>query len=81
MSFDTTMGGARERFPQTRRSLVRDAGDSDPAVRRRALEALIASYWKPVYKCLRIQWRESNEDAKDLTQGFFTSLLESSTSR
>ena len=79
MNFDTTMGGSRERFPPTRHSLVRDAGDPDPEVRRRALEALIASYWKPVYKCLRIHWRASNEDAKDLTQGFFASLLESST--
>ena len=79
MNFDTTMGGSRRRFPETRHSLVRDAGDPDPAVRRRALEGLIASYWKPVYVCLRIHWGVSNEDAKDLTQGFFASLLESPT--
>ena len=79
MTFDTTMGGSGKRFPETRHSLVRDAGDPDPEVRRRALGVLIASYWKPVYKCLRIHWRVSNEDAKDLTQGFFASLLESPT--
>ena len=79
MAFDTTMGGSRKQFPETRHSMVRNAGDPDPTVRRRALESLIASYWKPVYKCLRIRWRASNEDAKDLTQGFFASLLESQT--
>ncbi len=79
MTFDTTMGGSGKRFPETRHSLVRDAGDADPEVRRRALGVLIASYWKPVYKCLRIHGRVSNEDAKDLTQGFFASLLESPT--
>jgi DNA-directed RNA polymerase specialized sigma24 family protein len=79
MTFDTSMGGARKRFPETRLSLVLGTGDPDPDVRQRALEILIASYWKPVYKCLRIQWRASNEDAKDLTQGFFASLLESQT--
>ena len=53
MNLDTTMGGSRDRFPPTRHSVVRDAGDPDPEVRRDALEALIASYWKPVYKLLR----------------------------
>jgi RNA polymerase sigma-70 factor (ECF subfamily) len=33
-------------------------------------------YWKPVYAYLRARWRKSVEDAKDLTQAFFTRLLE-----
>lgn len=79
MMLDTTMGGSGGQFPVTSHSLVRDAGAADPVVRERALEVLVASYWKPVYKCLRIHWRASNEDAKDLTQGFFAGLLESET--
>lgn len=80
MTIDTTMGGANRRFPLTRHSVIRDAGHHvDPAVRRQALEVLVASYWKPVYTLLRLHWRQTNEDAKDLTQGFFASLLESAT--
>ena len=63
------MGGSRKRFPETRHSLVRAAGDTDLDVRRPALEALIASYWKPAYGYVRIQRRASNEDAKDLPRG------------
>jgi RNA polymerase sigma factor (sigma-70 family) len=36
----------------------------------------MALYWKPVYRFIRIKFRKDNEDAKDLTQGFFTSALE-----
>jgi len=79
MIHDTDIGGSSKRFPETRHSLVEDAADPDPQVRQRAFETLIASYWKPVYKSLRIKWRLSNEDAKDLTQGFFAGLLESRT--
>jgi RNA polymerase sigma factor (sigma-70 family) len=70
------MGGARERFPETRLSVLLGAADADPQVREAALETLVAGYWKPVYKYLRLKWRASNEDAKDLTQGFFTHLME-----
>jgi RNA polymerase sigma factor (sigma-70 family) len=79
MTIDTTMGGSRKEFPKTHHSLVHEVGDSDPHVRRRAFERLVVAYWKPVYMCLRIHWRASNEDAKDLTQGFFASLLDSPT--
>ena len=63
-------------FPLTRRSVVVAAGSADPQTRRRAFEALVAAYWKPVYKYLRLQWRASGEDAEDLTQGFFARALE-----
>jgi len=36
----------------------------------------MALYWKPVYRFIRIKFRKDNEDAKDLTQGFFTTALE-----
>lgn len=41
-----------------------------------ALERVIALYWKPVYRFIRLKFRKDNEDAKDLTQSFFASALE-----
>ena len=41
-----------------------------------ALDRIAALYWKPVYKFVRIKFRKSNEDAKDLTQSFFASAIE-----
>jgi RNA polymerase sigma factor (sigma-70 family) len=63
-------------FPLTRRSVVVAAGSADPETRRRAFDALVAAYWKPVYKYLRLKWGASGEDAEDLTQGFFARALE-----
>ncbi len=72
---DTDIGGGRVRFPETRHSLVDAIRNEDPGVRRDAFEQLIASYWKPVYKYVRLKWSAGNEEAKDLTQGFFTDAL------
>lgn len=76
MDQDTKIGGAGGRFPQTQRSLVLAAASGEDEVRERAFEALVAAYWKPVYKYVRIKWRASNEEAKDHTQEFFTRALE-----
>lgn len=76
MEKDTAIGGPRRGFPPTKHSLIRAVGDSSPAVRRQAYGSLVQAYWKPVYKYIRIKWRENNEDAKDLTQGFFATALE-----
>jgi RNA polymerase sigma factor (sigma-70 family) len=73
---DTGLGGRRDRFPSTRQSVLAAASTGSAGLRREALETVIESYWKPVYKYVRIHWRKSNEEAKDLTQGFFASLLE-----
>jgi RNA polymerase sigma factor (sigma-70 family) len=37
---------------------------------------IAAVYWKPIYKYIRLKWNKSSEDAKDLTQGFFTRAIE-----
>ncbi len=76
MSEDTGIGGSRSRFPTTRHSAIVAARSDDAQERSRALEVIVGAYWKPVYKYIRIQWRKSNEDAKDLTQNFFTRILE-----
>lgn len=74
---DTSLGGACHRFPTTRHSLVADASGGAGPPSREALGLLIAIYWKPAYKHVRIRWKRSNEDAKDLVQAFFTQLIES----
>jgi RNA polymerase sigma factor (sigma-70 family) len=63
--------GARQRFPTTQRSVVEAAGSLDPEARRRAFDALIRVYWRPVYLHLRLRWHRTREDAEDLTQEFF----------
>jgi len=45
-------------------------------VRQRAFESILNGYWKPAYKYVRIKWNMGNEDAKDLTQGFFADAFE-----
>jgi RNA polymerase sigma factor (sigma-70 family) len=76
MDRDTDMGGRASGFPTTRHSVVAATRSPDPEERSRALEALAQAYWKPVYKYLRWRWNESNEDAKDSTQAFFTRAIE-----
>jgi RNA polymerase sigma factor (sigma-70 family) len=73
---DTDIGGPFRVFPATECSIVRAAASPDPQVRKQAFDALIAAYWKPVYKYIRLKTPASNEDAKDLTQAFFARALE-----
>jgi RNA polymerase sigma factor (sigma-70 family) len=75
MDRDTDIGGPGARFPGTQCSLLEASKSADPGVRERAFETLATAYWKPVYKYLRLRWRLSNEDAKDVTQEFFTRAL------
>jgi RNA polymerase sigma factor (sigma-70 family) len=67
---------AGDKFPPTRWSVIDAARSTDAAARERALAALFAAYWRPVYKYIRIRWNRPAEDAQDLTQGFFAELLE-----
>jgi len=65
-----------DRFPPTRRSVIEAVRSIDAEERERALEALCAAYWKPIYKYVRWRWNRPANDAQDLTQGFFAELLE-----
>jgi RNA polymerase sigma factor (sigma-70 family) len=76
MPDDTQIGGPSARFPSTRWSVIVAARSAQPEERQRALDVLIAAYWKPVYKYIRLRWDKDNEQAKDLTQDFFARLLE-----
>jgi RNA polymerase sigma factor (sigma-70 family) len=73
---DTSLGGSLRGFETTQWSQVVLARDGEAAERRRAFERLLERYWKPVYAYVRLQWGYGNEDSKDLTQQFFTWLLE-----
>jgi RNA polymerase sigma factor (sigma-70 family) len=73
---DTDIGGPAHRFPLTNHSAIINARSDDQLVRRRAFDTIIASYWKPAYKYVRLKWHADNEDAKDLTQGFFAHAFE-----
>lgn len=37
---------------------------------------MVAVYWKPVYKYLRLKWHVSEDEAKDVTQDFFARAIE-----
>jgi RNA polymerase sigma factor (sigma-70 family) len=76
MPDDTAIGGVADRFPTTRVSAISGSSSEDPSERARSFEVLVAAYWKPVYKYIRLRWGKSSEDAKDLTQGFFLRAME-----
>jgi len=63
-------------FPLTRHSVVAAAQGHDAEERVRAMDAITSSYWRPVYKYVRLRWRVEREDAEDFTQDFFSRLLE-----
>jgi RNA polymerase sigma factor (sigma-70 family) len=63
-------------FPATRHSVIERIRDVNPEARRDAFGDLIAGYWKPVYKHLRITWHVEADAASDLTQAFFAEAIE-----
>ncbi len=63
-------------FPPTRASVVSAARSGDAGKRLRALETLVAAYWRPVYRHVRRKRGKVHEEAADLTQEFFAALLE-----
>src|SRR4026207_1823073 len=61
-------------FTTTHWSVVLTAQDESPEAQE-ALEKLCRVYWRPIYSFVRRQGARP-EEAEDLTQGFFASLLE-----
>ncbi|MEW6208584.1 MAG: sigma-70 family RNA polymerase sigma factor [Acidobacteriota bacterium] len=76
MTSDSNFATPADRFPQTSWSAIRAAAGADHQERERALSTLIAAYWKPVYKHIRLKWNKSADDASDLTQSFFVAVME-----
>ncbi len=54
--------------------MIREAGPDDDAHSRRIVGDLLRDYWKPVYCYLRHRGH-GNDQAKDLTQGFFHEVV------
>jgi RNA polymerase sigma-70 factor (ECF subfamily) len=73
MDKDTAIGGPHDRFPSTQVSLIEAAAAGWPG---EAPDRVIALYWKPVYRYIRLKFGKNNEDAKDLTQSFFAAALQ-----
>jgi RNA polymerase sigma-70 factor (ECF subfamily) len=69
------MGGCGGAFQPTAWTQIVSARDGETTEARLAWDQLIGIYWKPVYFHIR---RKGHlvEDAKDLTQGFFASMIE-----
>ena len=64
------------KFPTTRSSVIDALSSADTPERSRAFDTVVALYWKPLYKSLRLKSAASAEDAEDLTQSFFVAALE-----
>jgi DNA-directed RNA polymerase specialized sigma24 family protein len=62
-------------FSTTRWTVVLTAGGPDALQAKAALEDLCGTYWYPLYVYIRRQV-PTREDAEDLTQSFFSRLLE-----
>ena len=62
-------------FASTRWSVILTARDNSGPRGEAAMASLCATYWRPLYAYVRRQGR-SVEDAQDLTQSFFSHLLE-----
>lgn len=73
---DTSLGGDQRSFPETLSEMLIGIRDPSPETRREVLKRLCVGYWKPIYGYFRVGWAKSNEDAKDLTQAFFSWLAE-----
>ncbi len=73
--YSSVSKGRSPRFATTRWSLVLQAKDQPSPDSREALADLCRAYWYPLYALIRRRSRDSHE-AQDLTQAFFTTLLE-----
>src|SRR5579863_1002341 len=75
MSPQSSSGHASPLFASTQWSMVLAAREGSGPGAEAAMASLCATYWRPLYAYVRRQGR-SVEDAQDLTQSFFSLLLE-----
>lgn len=72
---ETEIGGPDRSFPVTSWALLEEARSRKADGGGEGFRRLVELYWKPVYCFIRQSWSKSNEDAKDLTQEFFTRIV------
>jgi RNA polymerase sigma-70 factor (ECF subfamily) len=70
----TDIGGTGGTFLTTHWSLIEGARSGEEAHQRALIGLLMNQYWKPVYCYIRRRGH-GNEEAKDLTQGFFHEVV------
>lgn len=70
----TAMGGESKSFQTTYWPEIYDAKRSAERHKKEIIGKLLTKYWKPVYCYLRRKGYD-NEQAKDLTQGFFHEIV------
>ena len=70
----TSMGGNVETFLTTRWSVIDKIAADDDTPDHTLINELLKKYWKPVY-CFLCRKGYDNEQAKDLTQGFFEEVI------
>ncbi len=70
----TDMGGVGEAFLTTHWSIIENVGSSGEDRNQALIGLLLSKYWKPVYCYFRRKGYD-NEQAKDLTQGFFHEVV------
>jgi RNA polymerase sigma-70 factor (ECF subfamily) len=63
------------RFPETHWSMLLRLRTEDGAAHREILQKVFHEYWRPTYHYLRALVRVSDEEAEDLVQEFFTTLI------
>lgn len=73
---DTSLPIGGPQFRTTAWSVIRDAQEPDAPERALALERLISIYWRPVYWNLRLDWNCNRDEAKDVTQEYFSTFLD-----
>ena len=70
----TSIGGAKGTFGVTRWTAIESIASKDDSGSKALVGDLLKAYWKPVYCYLRHKGY-NNEQAKDLTQGFFHEVV------
>ena len=70
----TRIGGGGGRFPTTHWTMIGKVQPGNDAHSRFLIGCLVRDYWRPVYCYLRRRGH-GNEEAKDLTQGFFQEVV------
>ncbi|MPZ20916.1 MAG: hypothetical protein GEV06_23890 [Luteitalea sp.] len=73
---DSPVGRWPAAFPATRISILERMRSESHEVRQEGFDALVRSYWKPIYKYLRVKWQLREPEAEDVTQSFLVAALD-----
>lgn len=72
---DTSLGIGGGKFRSTVWDCLQNLQGADEGASRAAFDQIVTWYWRPIYRCIRVGWNKTNDEAKDLTQSFFLTML------